>query len=144
MTSTTGDMRGATGQTAEAVRAMPDGWVLFAGTMILFTGFWNAFEGFLGLFRSSAFIGSPVFGSLWIWALAWLAFGILGIAAGGAILGGQSWGRWFGIAVASLNAFLHLLAVTTYPWWSLVIIAIDVLILFGLTVHWNRSPEAEY
>jgi hypothetical protein len=137
MTSTTGDMRA--GQATEAMDMVPDGWVLFAGTMILFTGFWNAFEGFFAFFRSTWFIGSPVFGSLWIWAVAWLAFGILGIAAGGAILGGQSWGRWFGIVVVSLNAFLHLLAISTYPWWSVVIVAIDVLILYALTVHWKRS-----
>jgi hypothetical protein len=135
-----GDVTGTAGR-AEAME-MPDGWVLFAGVMILFSGFWNAIEGFFGFFRAAYFIGNPLFGSLWIWALLWLAFGLLGIAAGSAIMAGQSWGRWFGIVVVALNAFLHLMVVGTYPWWSLTIIAIDVLVLYALTVHWKRSVEA--
>jgi len=141
MTSATGDVRDTSGQMTDTME-MPDGWVLFAAIMILFSGLWNAIEGFFGFFRAAYFIGSPVFGDLWIWSLLWLAFGVLGIAAGGAILAGQGWGRWFGIVVVILNLFLQLMVIGTYPWWSLVIIAIDVLILFGLTVHWNRRAVA--
>jgi len=118
--------------------AEPDGWVLFAAIMILFAGLWNAIEGFFGFLRSAYYIGHPVFGSLWIWALLWLAFGIVGIAAGGAILSGQGWGRWFGIIVVTLNAFLHMMVIATYPWWAAIMIAVDVLVLYALAVHWKR------
>jgi hypothetical protein len=139
MASTTGDVRGGADRTIDTVGAMPDGWVLFSAIMIMFSGLWNAVEGFFGFFRAAYFIGDPVFGSLWIWSLLWLAFGVLGVAAGGAIMAGRSWGRWFGIIVVILNLFLTLLVIGTYPWWSLVVIVTDLLVLFGLTVHWKQG-----
>lgn len=125
-----------------APAVIPDGWVLFASVMVLFTGFFNVFEGLFAFFRSTYFIGRPVGGDLWIWALLWIAFGVLQLAAGSAIAAGRGWGRWFAIVVVSLNAFLHMLAIATYPWWSLAIIAVDLLIIYALTVHWGRSEAA--
>jgi hypothetical protein len=121
--------------------ATADGWVLFAGLMILFSGLWNVFEGFIGLFRSAAFIGRPVFGDVWIWAILWTIFGLVSLAAGAAIMSGQSWGRWFGIVVVSLSALIQLASVAAYPWWSLAMVAIDVLILYALTARWNSGTR---
>ena len=42
----------------------------------------------MALFRPSYFVGQPVFGDLWIWAVLWMGFGLLQMAAGGAILAG--------------------------------------------------------
>jgi hypothetical protein len=120
------------------------GWTLFSGIMLLFAGIWIAFEGIFAFFRSSWFIGSAVFGSLWIWALAWLVFGLLLIGAGSAVMSGRTWGRWFGIVVVTLAALLHMLSFATYPWWSAVMIGVDFLILYGLTVRWQPSQGAAY
>jgi hypothetical protein len=117
-----------------------NGWTLFAGVMIGFIGFWNVFQGFLGLFRSTYFIGHPVFGNLWIWALAWILFGLLEVAAGGAVMSGRRWGRWFGIVVVGLNTLLTMLSLDTYPFWSLVVLAVQFAILYGLTVRWVSAP----
>jgi hypothetical protein len=138
--ASTFDSAGSAERAVPSVAEPPEGWVLFAAIMILFSGIWNVVEGFFGFLRASYFIGSPVLGSLWIWALLWLVFGIVMVAAGAAILNGRSWGRWFAIVVVALSAFLHLLAIGAYPWWSLVMIAIDVLILYALAVHWRRAP----
>jgi hypothetical protein len=142
MASTTGDVSGGY-DTGAGTMAMPQsGWVLFAGVMLLFSGIWVAFEGFFAFFRSTYFIGSAAFGSLWIWALAWLAFGLLLIAAGAAVTAGRGWGRWFGIVVVAMALLVHMLSFATYPWWSAVLVTIDVLILFGLTARWSRAEGA--
>jgi hypothetical protein len=117
-------------------------WTQFAGIMVVVTGFFNIFDGLVGFFRSAYYIGRPVYGDLWIWALLWLAFGVLEVLAGYAILSGRSWGRWFGIVVVSLNALLSLTAVATYPFWVLTIVAFDVLVLYGLTAGWRRPAGA--
>jgi hypothetical protein len=124
---------------SSAVDEDPSGWTLFAAVMILMSGTFNAFDGFIGFFRSTYYIGKPVGGDYWIWALLWLAFGILQIAAGFAIMAGQSWARWFGITIVGLNTLLNLLAMGTYPWWSMTIIAIDLLVIYGLTAGWRRT-----
>jgi hypothetical protein len=124
---------------AAAEDALGNGWMQFAAIMILISGTFNAFDGFVGFFRSTYYIGKPVGGDYWFWALLWLAFGILQIAGGFAIMTGQSWARWFGIVIVGLNAMLNLLAIGTYPWWSMTIIAIDLLVIYGLTVGWRRT-----
>ena len=141
----TSSARGDVGRydtTAETMAMPQSGWVLFAGVMLLFSGVWIAFEGVFAFFRSTYFVGSAVFGSLWIWALAWLVFGLLLIAAGGAVMSGRAWGRWFGIVVVSLAALLHMLSFATYPWWSAVMITVDFLILFALTARWQKAEGA--
>jgi hypothetical protein len=127
--------------TGDAAYTPASGWVLFASVMILMSGIFNAFYGVIGFFRSIYFIGRPVYGDVWIWALLLLVFGIVEIAAAAAIMSGRSWGRWFGIVVAGLNALLNLSAVSLYPWWSVAIIAFDVLVIIGLTVGWQRAAE---
>jgi hypothetical protein len=143
MASVTDDVGSGAYATDAGTTDLPvNGWVLFAGVMLLFSGIWIAFEGIFAFFRSTWFVGNAVFGPLWIWAVAWTAFGVLLIAAGTAVTAGRAWGRWFGIVVVVLAAFLHMLSFATYPWWSAAMIAIDVLILFGLTARWQKSEGA--
>jgi len=66
-------------------------WLVLASAIVLVGGFFNVGGGLLALFRPSYFVGQPLFGDLWIWALLWTGFGFLQIAAGGAILAGAPW-----------------------------------------------------
>jgi hypothetical protein len=119
------------------------GWLVFGALLILFTGIWNIIEGLIASFRSAFFIGAPVFGTLWAWGLVLIGIGILEVAAGYGILGGRSWARWFGIAIVGISALSHMFAIATYPWWSLFILAIDVVILYALAVQWPRKAPAD-
>jgi hypothetical protein len=125
---------------SEAIQA--DSWLVFAGTIFLFTGLWNVFEGFVALFRSAFFTGTPVFGTIAFWGSVLIGVGILGVAAGYGILGGRTWARWFGIVVVSLIAIAHMFAIAFYPWWSLFILAVDIAILYALAVHWPQKSPA--
>jgi hypothetical protein len=129
---------------SEAIEAEAEqsGWLVFAATIMVFTGLWNIFEGFIALFRASFFTGPPVFGALASWALVWIAIGILLAAAGYGILAARSWARWFGIGIVSLNALSQMFAIAVYPLWSLFILTIDIVILYALAVHWPRKVPA--
>jgi len=85
-------------------QAVNDGWLIFAGLMIVLAGIWNLCEGVIALFRSSYFIGRAVYGDLWFWAIVWIAVAVLELAAGYAIMAGRTWARWFGIVVVGLSA----------------------------------------
>jgi hypothetical protein len=117
------------------------GWVDFAGAMTLVTGFLNTSQGLVALYRTSFFTSHFVIGNLRAWSWALLAFGIVQIFAGLAILNGREWGRWFGIIVATLNAVAQLLVIDSYPFWSMAIIAYDVVIFYALTVRWAPRPN---
>jgi len=133
---------GAAYSAVDQASPIPDGWLLFSAIMIMWTGVFNVFEGLFAFFRASFFIGHTIGGALWIWAILWMLFGVLQMVAGGAIMSHRTWGRWFGIVTVSLVLFVHLLAIGSYPWWSLVLIAINLIVLFGLTVHWRRDAAA--
>ena len=55
------------------------------------------------------------------------------------------WALILAIVTAFFNAISHLGAARTYPVWSIMIITIDVLVMYGLIVHrpWKREPAAE-
>lgn len=152
MSTSYGDQRTTSGQPVTYSRQQvqsgvaegqgPSGWMLFAALMLMISGAFNVIDGLVGFFRSTYYVGRPVGGDLWIYALMWLAFGVLLVAAGSAILAGRSWARWFGIVIVSLNAFLNLFAIGVYPWWSLTMIAVDILVLWGLSVGWRRPAVA--
>jgi hypothetical protein len=47
--------------------------------------------------------------------------------------------RWVGVAIAVLNAMVQMIAMPAYPFWSLCLIALDVLLIYGLIAHGSRS-----
>ena len=113
-------------------------WLDFAGIMTLVAGGLNAVDGLVAFYRRSHFIDTFVLGNLRFWSVALMALGALQIAAGFAILGRQGWGRWFGLITVTINAFMQLFVITSYPFWAGIIIAYDIAIFYALSVQWER------
>jgi hypothetical protein len=119
----------------------PNGWLVFAGLLMFFTGMWNIFEGLIALFRSSYFNGSPIFGNLVTWSIIWIAIGVLQMSAAYAIFSARNWARWFGIILVSVSALVHMGSIPLYPWWSVFVIAFDALMIYALAVHWPSRQQ---
>lgn len=113
------------------------GWVLFAGVMVGTAGILNVIYGIAAISNSSFFVNNArfIFSGLNTWGWIMLVFGALQVTAALSILAGRSFGRWFGIGVAALNAIAALLAVPAYPLWSLAIFTLDLLVIYGLTAY---------
>jgi len=79
----------------------------------------------------------PVFARRWVVSLVSLAAG-LGLAAFG-IWAKTPGVRWVGVTVAALNAIAQLLFIDAYPFWSLALFTIDILVIYGLVAHGKRS-----
>ena len=47
--------------------------------------------------------------------------------------------RWFGVVVIGLNAIDQMFFIPAYPFWSLTIIALDVVALYGLLAYGSRE-----
>jgi hypothetical protein len=70
------------------------------------------------------------------WGWAHLIVGVAAVAAGaGIVLGGHRWARTTGIVVAGLSAVVNLGYLAASPVWAALMIALDVVIIFALTVH---------
>jgi hypothetical protein len=113
------------------------GWVLFAGIMIMMVGVLNAVWGIAAIGDSSFFVQDTryILSGLNTWGWIVLIIGALQLIAAFSILAGRGFGRWFGIGVASLNAIAALLSIPAYPFWSLAIFAVDILVIYGLATY---------
>ena len=55
------------------------------------------------------------------------------------MLAGNQLARWFGVAVLGLSAIDQMFFIPAYPFWSLTIIAVDVVALYGLCAYGSRA-----
>ncbi len=113
------------------------GWVLFAGIMIAMLAVLNIFWGIAAIDKSQFFVANTeyILSDLKTWGWVVLIIGAVQLLAAFSIFRGGSFGRWFGIAVASVNAIIALLTIPAYPFWSLAIFALDVLVIYGLATY---------
>ncbi|KQO93797.1 DUF7144 family membrane protein [Leifsonia sp. Leaf264] len=115
------------------------GWIGFAAVITLLNGTFSVLQGFFALIGSNSY-SAVVDGSLLVldltgWGWWNLVVGILLIAAGVSILNGALWARIVVAIVAGISAVGQLLLVPAEPWWSLIVIALDVVIIYAVTVH---------
>jgi len=70
-----------------------------------------------------------------------LVIGAVQMVAAFSIWNGRAFGRWLGIAMAAASAIAALLSIPAYPFWSLAIFAIDIMIIYGLAAYGGqRNP----
>ena len=113
------------------------GWVLFAGIMIMMVGVLNIIWGIAAIDKSTFFVQDSkyIFSDLKTWGWIMAILGGLQLVAAFSIWSGGGYGRWFGIASATCNAIAALLSIPAYPFWSLAVFAIDVLVIYGLAAY---------
>ncbi|WP_184727747.1 DUF7144 family membrane protein [Saccharopolyspora phatthalungensis] len=121
---------------AQPTAAM-SGWLAFAGSLIMLVGIFNIISGITSLLRPDLYLiaaGQLLVFNFGIWGWFWIALGIVQVAAGVGCLYGQMWARMTGIALAALSAIAHIAFLTTFPVWSVLVIALSVLVIYGLVV----------
>ena len=80
-----------------------------------------------------------VIGDVRTWGWVTLVLGVSQLLAAFGVLGGNQLARWFAVAVIGLNAIDQMFATRGYPLWSLTIIAMDLLALYGLCAYGSRD-----
>jgi hypothetical protein len=133
----------AGGRDAAGVRG--GGWLLFAAILLGVAGAWNIIDGLLALDTSKVYgaYHTYVWSDLRTWGWVALCLGIVLVFAALSIMSGSKWARWFGIGAASVNAIGQLFWVPVYPWWALMMFAVDILIIYALAVY-GGQPAEEY
>jgi hypothetical protein len=122
------------------------GWIVFAAIAMLVVGMLDFFEGLIAIVRGEYYV---IHGSQLIvfdtttWGWITMIWGIVLFLAGLALWGGSGWARWLTIVLVGLNTLgqLSWLGNTQYPLWSLVIVALNIIVLFALTARWRGYPE---
>jgi hypothetical protein len=73
-----------------------------------------------------------------VWGWIVFAWGLLLLVSGGLIFAGNQFGRVVGIIAAGGNAFVQLVFLPHYPFWSAIIVLTDFLVIYALAVHGGR------
>jgi hypothetical protein len=133
MQEAAGPARSATGTYDEP----GGGWILFAGIMLMLVGVLNVIWGIAAIGDSSFFVNDQkyILSNLNTWGWVTLILGAVQIIAAYSIWAGNQFGRWFGIGVAGLSAIAALMSIPAYPFWSLAIFAVDILVIYGLAAY---------
>ena len=114
------------------------GMVIFAGALLAVIGFFNLLDGIVAIAHSSFFIAGAHFvvGDLRAWGWTMTILGALQLLAAAGI---WELARWFAVALVGLNAIGQMFFIPAYPFWSLMIIAVDVVALWGLCAYGSRE-----
>jgi len=120
------------------------GWIIFAGTMLALVGVLNVIEGIAAVSKSHFFVANAhyVVGDLNAWGWTVLIVGVVQVLTGFGIFLKNQFARWLGVVIASLNVIAQLMFIPAYPFWSLAIFALDVLIIYGLVAYGARTVSA--
>jgi hypothetical protein len=119
------------------------GWLLFASIMIAIAGVLNIIWGIAAISNSKFFTQNTTYilSDLNTWGWIVLIIGVLELFAAYSISVGGQYGRWFGIAVVSINSIAALMSIPAYPFWSLCVFAIDILIIYGLAAYGGQHKD---
>ena len=120
------------------------GRAVFAAILLLIAGTLNIIYGIAAISDAKFFVGntSYVFSSLHTWGWITVILGVIQLTAGFSLFGGGTYGRVIGIAAATLGAIGALLSVGgNYPFWSLGIFAICIIVIHGLVVYGEELPD---
>jgi hypothetical protein len=115
------------------------GWVQFAAVVLLISGLFGAIQGLVAIIAPEPYFvvsnGALFLLDLDGWGWWNLAIGILLVVTAAALFTNATWARVVAIILASLSAVGQVFLLPAQPWWSAIIIAVDVLVIYALTAH---------
>jgi hypothetical protein len=124
------------------------GWALFAVVMLFLAGGFQIVNGLIALFRSGTYeVGSnglvlDVDYETWGWIH--LGLGVLAVLAALGLMRGHVWAAIVGVTLAAFSAVAYLTFIPAFPALCLVVIALDLLVIFAITVHGGDLKDSDY
>ncbi|WP_395690395.1 hypothetical protein [Nocardioides sp.] len=108
----------------------------FAGVVLVTVGLFQALEGLSAVLKDDVYVATHDYLysiSLTGWGWVHLVVGVLAVLVGICVLYGQTWARAVGVLLAVLSAVTNFAFIPYYPFWALLIIAVDVVVIWALS-----------
>ncbi|MGH3911378.1 MAG: DUF7144 family membrane protein [Pseudonocardiaceae bacterium] len=122
------------------------GWVLlFAGCMMIILGTFQVIGGLVAVFNDGYYVVTG--NNLLVrvdytgWGWVHVIIGALVLPAGFGVLVGQTWARIVGLVFAGLSAIVNLGFLAAFPVWSALMIVLDVVVLYALSMHGREEAH---
>lgn len=118
--------------------------LIFAAVILGVLGLFNLLDGISAIARSRVFVGNALYvvGDLNSWGWVMTILGGVQVLAAFGVMARNQVARWFGVVVVALNAIGQMFFLASYPFWSLLIIFIDVVALYALCAFGGREARA--
>lgn len=118
------------------------GWIAFAGVMMVILGSLDAIWGLAAILNDEVVVvgghGALIF-DITTWGWFQLILGVVvGLTGLGLIVGNEA-ARVVGIFLLALNAVLQIVWFPAAPLWAFLMIILDVVIIYQLTVNWTEQ-----
>ena len=111
------------------------GVTVFAGVMMIVGGGFQAFEALAAIVNDKYLVVPPNYiysFDLTAWGWIHLIIGLALVLIGICLLMGQGWAKIAGIVVAGIAALANFTWLPYAPFWAIIVIAIDVLVIWAL------------
>lgn len=122
------------------------GWIAFAGFMMVMLGTFHAFQGLVALFNDQYFLvgrsGLTLSADFTTWGWIHIIGGIIIVGSGIGLFTGNVWARTIGVILAMVSAIINVSFLAAYPIWSATMIAVDVLVIWAITVHGSELRKS--
>lgn len=114
------------------------GWIYFAGFLMIVSGILQMISGLTALLNDKFYVATAqnlLAFDITTWGWVHLLFGLFVVLAGTAVIGGHVWGRLVAIVLAMLGIIAQFAFLSAYPFWAILMIIVNFLVLYALTVH---------
>ncbi|CAM01713.1 hypothetical protein A8924_2811 [Saccharopolyspora erythraea NRRL 2338] len=135
---------------ARGARPSPAPWTggmeLFAAVMMILIGLFHLAVGLAAILQSSFQVVTDDYiysFDITSWGWVHLVLGVLIGLVGIALIMGQTWARVVGMILAGLSILGNFLFIPYQPVWSVLVIAIDVAVIWALTLRLRELPESQ-
>jgi hypothetical protein len=112
------------------------GGITFAGTLLLMIGAFQAIAGLTAILDDSFYVVAQNYAfdlDVTGWGWIHLILGVSLAVVGWGLWAGRAWAAVAGIMLAMLSAIANFFFIPYYPFWSIVVIALNVWVIWALT-----------
>ena len=124
------------GRVEEDVSGWAVGGIAFAGTVMVMIGTFQVLEGLVALFNDEFFVVTRNYTfdlDVTAWGWIHLIIGIVVLATGFGLFARSTWAGVTGIMICALSAISNFFFVPYYPFWAILLIALNVWVIWALT-----------
>ena len=117
---------------------------VFAGVILITIGTFQGIIGLAAIINDEFFVATPNYAfeiDITAWGWIHLGLGLLVAFAGWALFAAKTWARVIGVTFATLSAIANFVFIPYYPFWAILIIALDVWVIWALTRSVSSADE---
>lgn len=120
------------------------GWIAFAATIMVIAGMLNIFYGVIAAVNDEWVVfgnEADLYLDISEWGWVHIIMGTIVMLSGFALFSGNILARTVGVLVAAASLVANFFWLPAYPIWSVIVITMDVLVIWALTVHGRDLQE---